>query len=104
MELNKNEIIFNPEERWVAGLTESMPITAVNEAFSITRRARGHCYEAFVSLLTCDIELLTDSQAKTLPLYPDRLRRLDELSQKLAGVLAPQMIAELQEHPILSRQ
>jgi hypothetical protein len=99
MELNKDKIIFNPEERWIGGLPESIPIADANEAFAITRRARECCYAAFKSLLTCDFDLVTDDEMKTLPLYPNRLGKLDELSQKLAGVIAPQMIAQLQENP-----
>lgn len=99
MEFNKDDITFNREERWVAGLPKYMPIADANEAFTHTLRARTSCFAAFDELLTCDLDLVTDQEMKTLQLYPDRLRKLEELSQKLAGVIAPQMIAQLEENP-----
>ncbi len=96
MNINRAGITFNEEERYISGLPDRLSIEAIGVAFGIARRARAQCYNSFLELLLCDIEDLSDDKAATLQAYPDRLRRLDDLSERLVPVLMPQMISELE--------
>lgn len=91
MEIDKNtgRITFNEDERFITGLPAVASIAEVDRALFVAKRARGHCYGTFLTLLMCDLELLTDEKAATITLYPDRLRRLDQLSESLENIAAP---------------
>ena len=86
MEFTKSEIIFNDEERWIAGLPESMPIGEGCEAIKQVNNARTHCARAFGHLLLCDVELLTDEEVLSLRAYPPRIRKLDSMADALQQV------------------
>ncbi len=98
MDFNRQNIIFNYEERYVTGLPPKMPLPAANVALSISRCARDHCFSRFYDLLMCDVELLSDSMVREMHLYPERLAKIDRLSLKLARVAAPAMVDELENN------
>lgn len=83
-EFSQNEIIFNDHERWISGVPERLPIAEGGRALAQVRRARSHCYGAFMTLLRCDMDLLTDVEAASIPLYPQRLRQLDAMYAALS--------------------
>lgn len=102
MDFDRQHIIFNYEERYIAGLPEKMPLSIPGVALSITRRARERCFERFYTLMTCDVDLLTDERMQEVHLYPERLDKLDDLSRKLVNLVAPSvapsMIGELEDN------
>ncbi len=78
-DFNRGEINFNDQERWISGVPDSMPIAEGGQAMAQVRNARAQCYGAFMTLLRCDIDLITETEAASIVLYPERLRQLDEM-------------------------
>jgi hypothetical protein len=99
MNFDKDSIIFTEGEQYITGLPEKMPINGIGVAFGRVRLARAQCHNDFLTLLTCDLDSLNERQAAQLPLYSERLRRLDHISERLIPALMPRILSEL-EHAL----
>lgn len=83
MKIENQLMVFNTEEKFFSGLPDALSLSCVKFAFRWVRDARNKCYGEFCTLLTCDMDLLTEKDMARLPSYGPRIQFLDDMSYEI---------------------